>query len=195
MCPVNVTCLSLQTSLSLSQVVWVNGSCFANSPTSQIIYETISNLSQCSVEQTESESRPQHYDTIEVTSSPAMVGRLGQPSQRVVLGETNSQNCYDNQYITNSMGFTLQWEESSRPLELTTGQDAYQCTGIVGSMEGSESFSAFPSPQRSVDSDGQHISPGVVFETRSGQSDPPDMGMAPGGFVCNGGEHQVAAGT
>ena len=159
MCTVNVTCRGVQTSLSLSQVVGFNGCSVTNSPTGQIVYETISNISQGSVEQTMSRSGPQNYDTIEAQISPPMVVEFGQPSQGLVLAESSSQDSNDNGCITKSMGCTLQWQESSGPLDLTTGQDAYQCSGALGSMGGSEGFSPFPSPYRSIDSDGKHSSP------------------------------------
>ena len=76
-----------------------------------------------------------------------------------LFGRTDPQSDNGNRCFSQSRESPLQWQESTGPLDLTTGQDAYKCLGTMSSVEGLERLSPFPSPQRSIVSDGQHSSP------------------------------------
>ena len=91
-----------------------------------------------------------NYDTIEVVAHHTMVVQYGQFNHGVIMVETGNQSYYDNGCVSSSLGNALQWQGSSGPLDLTTGQDAYECTGTLGNLDGSESLSPVPSPERSL---------------------------------------------
>ena len=173
MCTITITGRGVQTSPALFEVTGSDGSGIADSSADQALHEANSNLSQCSVAETEHGFRSYDNDPAQVVTRSTMVGQYAESDYGSVMVDTNTQGYYDHRCVLGSLGSALQWEEGSGPLDLTTGQDAYKCTGAVGSMERVESFSPFPSPQRSPHSDGQHSGPVLYQQVRRYQVDSP----------------------